>query len=313
MNKGVYIMIGIIYYAYGAPKSLDDVTPYFSHIMKGKTPPPQVIANVTAQFKKLGGVDPLAANTGRIAKGLEHALQKRLSQTVKVYNVYKHTEPYIPNVIDTMLKDGITTFITLPVNPIMSSGASAFHDEVKSLLEGHNVTVIPAKNWHLNAELLAVYQDRIRRAYEWMPAEKRAQTHVLYTVHSQPIDSERNESYVRQFTELAEAVSKVAQIDNWHITYRSGHGKGDWLGPNVKDSIYTLHREGAQGFVTCELLSLSADIESYFEIGSDCQRVCEELQVEFAQAEFPGDSYDTIQALAVIVESFIPAESQLRS
>ncbi|MEB2281672.1 ferrochelatase [Lysinibacillus xylanilyticus] len=302
-------MIGIIYYAYGAPKSLDDVTPYFSHILNGKTPPPQMIEKITAQFKKLGGVDPLAANTSRIAKGLEHALQQRLTQTVKVYNAYKHTEPYISQVVNTILEDGITTFITLPVNPIMSlSGAGAFYDEVSALLASHDVTVIHAKGWHLHSELLAVYKDRIQRAYEWIPAGKRAQTHVLYTVHSQPIDPERNEIYVRQFSELSEAISKATQIDNWHITYRSGHGKVDWLGPDVKDMIYTLNAEGAQGFVTCELLSLSADIESYFEIGSDCQRICEELQVDFAQAEFPGDSYDTIQALAAIVESFIPAE-----
>ncbi|WP_342504019.1 ferrochelatase [Lysinibacillus sp. FSL L8-0126] len=300
-------MIGIIYYAYGAPKSLDDVTPYFSHIMNGKTPPPHVIENITAQFKKLGGVDPLAANTSRIAKGLEHALQQRLAQPVKVYNAYKHTEPYIPDVVNTMLEDGISTFITLPVNPIMSSGAAAFHDEVSALLASHDVTIISGQNWHLNTELLAVYKDRVHRAYEWISTEKRTHTHVLYTVHSQPINPERNELYVRQFSELAEAISKAAQIDNWHITYRSGHGKGDWLAPDVKEKIKTLHAEGAQGFVTCELLSLSADIESYFEIGSECQKICEELQVDFAQAEFPGDSYDTIQALATIVESFIPA------
>jgi len=302
-------MIGIIYYAYGAPKSLDDVTPYFTKIMKGKTPPPHVIESVTAQFRKLGGVDPLAANTSRIAKGLEHALQQRVTEPVKVYNAYKNTEPSIPDVIDTMLKDGITTFITLPVNPIMSTAASAFHDEVSTLLASHDVTVIQAKNWHLHEELLAVYKDRVLRAVEWIPAEKRAQTHVLFTVHSQPIDPERNENYVRQFSELSEAISKAAQIDNWHLTYRSGNGKGDWLGPNVKDMINKLYQEGAQGFVTCELLSLSADIESYFEIGIDCQTICEELQVEFAQSEFPADSYDTIQALAAIVASFIPAEA----
>lgn len=301
-------MIGIIYYAYGAPKSLDDVLPYFSHIMKGQTPPPHVVDSVTAQFKNLGGVDPLAANTERIAKGLEHALRQRFMQPIKVYNAYKHTEPYIPDVVDTMLKDGITTFITLPVNPIMSSGAAAFHDEVSAILASHNVTVIHAKNWHKNAELLAVYKDRVQRAYEWMPTGKQAQTHVLYTVHSQPIDSEKNENYVNQYFELAEAISKAAEIENWHLTYRSSHGKAGWLGPDVKDMMYTLHGEGAQGFVTCELLSLSADIESYFEIGSECQIICEELQVDFAQAEFPGDSYDTIQALAAIVTEAIPAE-----
>lgn len=304
-------MIGIVYYAYGAPASLDEVKSYFSHIMNGKTPPPPMMEKITEQFKKIGGVDPLAATTSRIAKGLQHALQSRLNKPVKVYNAYKHTAPFIPDVIDTMLAEGVTTFLTLPINPIFSvTGAGAFHAEVSELLAAKNadVHIIHAKDWHLTPELVAVYADRVSRAVHWLTAEKQANTHILYTVHSQPIDPERNDIYVRQFTELAAAISKAIGVNNWHITYRSGHGKPEWLGPDVKDAIRSLHAKGAQGFVTCELLALSADIESYFEIGRDCQAVCEALQVDFAQSEFPGDSYDTIQALVAIVESFLPTK-----
>ena len=42
-----------------------------------------------------------------------------------------------------------------------------------------------------------------------------------------------------------------------------------------------LHTAGATGFVTCELLSLCADVESYTEIGYECQELCQELNAVF--------------------------------
>ncbi|MGM9931815.1 MULTISPECIES: hypothetical protein [Bacillaceae] len=52
---------------------------------------------------------------------------------------------------------------------------------------------------------------------------------------------------------------------------------------------------------------MSTDIESYFEVGTECQEVCAELGAEFAQVEFPNDSYDTIIALAKLVKKQIEA------
>lgn len=63
-----------------------------------------------------------------------------------------------------------------------------------------------------------------------------------------------------------------------------------------------LYTNGGSGFITCELLSLCADIESYFEIGEECQELCKELKVPFALSEFPGDSFDTVIDLAKLVE-----------
>ena len=143
------------------------------------------------------------------------------------------------------------------------------------------------------------------RAVNWLSSDVRNSSYTLFTVHSQPIDPERNTEYVAQFEALAEAIAAKANIPNFAITYRSAGGQGQWLSPDVKEAIRTLHDKGHKGFVTCELLSLCADIESYFEIGEECQEVCDELGVEFAQAEFPADSYDTVIALAQIVEEHL--------
>ena len=125
----------------------------------------------------------------------------------------------------------------------------------------------------------------------------------LTTLPKGVFNPERNEIYVKQFTELATAIAQKASIQNFHITYCSSGGKANWLAPDVKDKILELHETGSTSFITCELLALCADVESYFEIGEDCQEVCNELDVPFAVAEFPGDSLNTVYALANLVAS----------
>ena len=46
-------MIGVIHYAYGAPKSIDDVATYFSHILNGKTVPGPMLEKLRHHLKSL--------------------------------------------------------------------------------------------------------------------------------------------------------------------------------------------------------------------------------------------------------------------
>ena len=84
-------MIAVIYYAYGAPKSLDDVEPYFTHILNGKKVPAPMLNNIVGMFKKPGTPDFIRSSTERIAKGLTTLLNGRLDEEVQVYTAYKHT------------------------------------------------------------------------------------------------------------------------------------------------------------------------------------------------------------------------------
>ncbi|MEO4053671.1 hypothetical protein [Solibacillus sp. CAU 1738] len=110
------------------------------------------------------------------------------------------------------------------------------------------------KKWNTHPAVVRVYEERVRRAFDWLLAQALQASYVLFTVHSQPVDLDRNKVYVQQYEELAN--------------------------------------------VTCAFLSLSADGETFFEIGND-------LGVAFAISEFPSDSFDTVYALAEIVEQHI--------
>ena len=73
------------------------------------------------------------------------------------------------------------------------------------------MTVIDVDDWNTHPELVAVLVDRVQSAYEWLPASIRPNTKVLFTAHSQPINPNVNQVYIKQFTELASAITK--QLD----------------------------------------------------------------------------------------------------
>lgn len=295
-------MIAVIHFAYGAPASIDDVPAYFSHII-GRDVPPPMLEKIVAQFKQPAQADFIASATQRIAKGLQHVLPTTLQTDVKVYNAYKHTAPFLEDVVKQAIADGATTIVSLPINPVFSpSGAGAFHAEVAQLLEGTTIQQIEVKNWNTHPAIVDIYADRVLRAYNWLSAESRKDAYVFFTVHSQPIKPEGNAPYTTEFEALAAAIAEKAGIENFAAVYRSSGGKANWLAPDVKEAIRTQAAAGSKGFVTCELLSLAADVESFIEIGPDCEAVAKELGVDFVRAEFPADSFDTIIALAQIVK-----------
>lgn len=295
-------MIAVIHYAYGAPTSVDNLVDYFGHMLKGKPVPAPMLEKISESFKKPGFPDFIASATQRIANGLELLLNERLDEKVKVYNAYKHTAPFPKDAFEQAIADGATTIVTLPINPIHSnSGGGAIHTEIAEYIGDANIRHIALNEWNTDEGIVAVYADRVRRAMHWLPVAAQENAHVLFTVHSQPIDLERNASYVKQYEELTNAIAAKAGIENFHAVYRSGKKEG-WLAPDVGNKIRELHANGATGFVTCEVLSLSADVESYFEIGPECQALCQELNVPFALSEFPADSFDTVMALANLVE-----------
>ena len=289
-------MIGILHFAYGAPQSLDDLTTYFSHVLKGKTPPAPMMANITKQFARVGKPDLIGGATSRIAQGLQQLLP-----ATRIYTGYRHTTPFIADSVQQMLADGVTKIIVLPINPIHSkSGSGAVHDEVDALVN-NAVPVVHLNEWHLHPAIIDVYASRVRRANQWLPHLAQQQAVTLFTAHSQPLDKERNTAYTQQLQAMATAIAAAAQLPHAQVAYRSAKERANWLGPDVKDAITSAVEQGRTGIVTCELLSLAPDVESFFEIGADCQAQCEALNIPFVQSEFPSDSIDSVLALKEII------------
>ncbi len=304
MKEG-FLLIGIITFAYGSPTSLDDLEAYYTHIHHGKKQSPKKVEQLKNQFRQIGIGDTLGSITQRQMKAIASTLQAHLKEPVKGYVANKHTSPFVKDIVTQMVKDGVTKIITFPIKPLHSkTGVVYYQILVKNALKQLNsdIPVLDMENWHNHSSLINVLGNRVKTAWDWLPYQGQDHALVIFTSHSLPGKQDTHHVFVKQFTELASLIAKQANITQWRIAYRSAgtHG-GPWLGPDIKEVIEQEAQQGCQGLVVCELLSLTSNVETTFDIRFDIQPICRKWNIEFFQTAMLDDSFDFIMALKQIV------------
>lgn len=305
-------MIGLITFAYGAPASLDDLPEYYTHISHGRTPSDEKMAAAKERFRNIGVGDQLGSVTRRQTQALADSLQPYFHDKIKAYSANKHTPPFVDDTIRQMVEDGVKTMITFPIKPLYSKmGIAYYQKQVRKALQRSGITlpVIDIDHWHLHPEFVQVLCDRVQTAWNWLPRDIRGETTVIFTAHSQAGRAETHEVYVRHFTELAQSIASSLSLPTWKIAYRSAGPNSElWLGPDVKDVIRDEAKKGCKGIITCDLLSVTTNIEVLYDLGFDAQNLCRELGIEFLRTPLPDDSYDFIMALKTIILEKIAAK-----
>ncbi len=68
--------IGLLVMAYGTPRSLEEVEPYYTHIRRGRKPSDEALQDLISRYEAIGGISPLA----KITEEQAHRLAERLNE-----------------------------------------------------------------------------------------------------------------------------------------------------------------------------------------------------------------------------------------
>jgi len=302
-------MIGIITFAYGAPTSLDDIEAYYTHINHGKKQSPEKIERMKDQFRQIAVGDTLGSITKRQIKALATTLESHVNEQVKGYAAYKHTKPFVEDVVKQMVDDGVTKIITFPIKALYSkSGYVYYQILVRNALKKMDIDIpiLHIEHWHDHPALVRVLSNRVKTAWNFLPQEVREDALVIFTSHSLPGRQATHKAFEEQFTELAQLIANKGDIPQWRIAYRSAGTHTDvWLGPDIKEVVKNEAQLGCQGIVVCELLSLTSNVEAAYDIGYDLRPICQAHEIEFFQTAMVDDSFDFIMALTKIIQDKI--------
>ncbi|MBA3349291.1 MAG: ferrochelatase, partial [Actinobacteria bacterium] len=102
--------------AYGTPRSLDEVEPYYTDIRRGRPPPPELLDELVGRYRAIGGHSPLFEITEAQRRGLESRLGD-----IPTWLGQKHASPTIPDAVTSMAVAGIREAVGLVLAPHYSS------------------------------------------------------------------------------------------------------------------------------------------------------------------------------------------------
>lgn len=300
---------GILLMAYGGPNSLDEVEPYYTHILRGRKPTAEMLHDLVERYRAIGGKSPINDITFAQAQLLEQRLNSSLSsfsrRPVAVYVGMKHWHPYIAEAVERMARDGVTDAVGIILAPHYSRRSVAeYIGYAKEALErlGNSIRFRFVESWATHPLLVQCFAEKVRQALRQIDDANRERVRLLFTAHSLPRRIlEWNDLYPDELRRTCEAVAQSVGVSDWHFAYQSASGT-DWLGPDILEVLEELAGQGHCYVLVVPIGFLCDHLEVLYDIDIEAQQKAQELGMKLWRIEMPNTDPLLIGALVDIAQ-----------
>jgi protoheme ferro-lyase len=110
----------VLLMAYGGPASLDEVEPFLRDVRGGRETPPELVAEVRARYRAIGGGSPILERTREQAAALEERLNRPGAEGDAAWRVFvgmRHWRPFIRDAVAEIVAGGFDTLVALCLTP----------------------------------------------------------------------------------------------------------------------------------------------------------------------------------------------------
>lgn len=294
---------GILFMAYGSPRSIDEVEPYYTDIRGGRAPSPEALEHLTDRYRRIGGSSPLEEITTRQAGGVEKALRSEGSD-VKAFVGMKHWHPYIAEAVERIAGDGIERVIGIALAPHYSKMSIGGYEErvIKARASGASFAFRMIPYWYDDAGFIEFVAGNLKATLAgWDPGDRA--TKVFFSAHSLP---ERilatGDPYRDQLQESSKLIADVAGVPEWEFAFQSASETGEpWLGPDILERLEAFRSDGGHRAVIAPIGFTADHLEILFDVDIECAGKAKELGLELRRIPSPNDEPGFIRALAELI------------
>ena len=290
---------GVLLMAYGTPATLDDVEAYYTHIRGGRTPAPELVADLRRRYAAIGGTSPLLDITRRQARGVQRALGDGFVVELGM----KHAPPFIEDGVGALARQGVRDIVAVVLTPHFSAmSVGQYLERARAAAQTAGVDFVGVEQWHLEPGFLELLSDTLLT-----DAVRATAAHVLFTAHSLPARIlETGDPYPEQLRESAEAIAKVADIDDdrWSLAWQSaGKTPEPWLGPSVVEVVPGLAARGVTDVVVCPQGFVADHLEVLYDLDIQAKALADEVGISLTRTPSPNADPRLCLALAEVIRA----------
>ncbi len=298
-------VMGVLLMAYGTPDKPEDIEPYYTHIRRGRKPPPELLEELRERYRLVGGRTPLSDISAVVRVGLQERLNADGAGTYRVMLGMKHWHPYIEQAVGELAAEGIRRAVGLVLAPHFSSMSIAgYYDYVEQAQHklGTDIRFKRIDNWHLHPAYLEAVAARIRtRLAEFLCG---SEVTVIFTAHSLPEKIvAMGDPYLGQLRETSEALARMLQLARWTFSFQSaGRTDDPWLGPDLVDTIHELADARVRHILVAPIGFVSDHLEILYDIDFEAQQAAKEHGITLKRTEMLNAAPDFIDGLAGLIQ-----------
>lgn len=291
---------------HGTVERAEDIPEFLLGIRRGRPAPAELVEEVTRRLEIIGG-SPFR----RLSESQADALQQRLNIPVRAAARLWH--PRIEAVLGELVDQGITKVISLPMAPqSVHVYQAAVQQAAQEIRAKRNVSldIVEVGDWAANAGLIAAISNEIDATLRNVDGADVAKVPVLLSFHSLPLRAiQAGDPYEKQVKEMCDAI--VAHRNDgrsYQIVYQSkGFDGGQWLGPELLETIDRLAEQGHQHVVVSAAGFLVDHVEVLYDIDIEAKKHAESRGVTLHRAPSVNVSPTLITALAELCAGHLEA------
>ena len=281
--------IAVVLMAYGSPERLADVPAYYADIRGGRPIRPELLADLTERYRRLGVEEhnPLNAITGETRLALARELG------IPVFVGMKHWRPRIAEAVEAALSAGAETIVGLVLAPHYSRlSIAGYRQQLEDALAGRAELAF-VESWHDDVGLIEFLAERVRGTA----------AHVVFTAHSLPARIlEEGDPYQEQLLQTAVLVAERAALRDWSFSYQSESNTGEpWLQPDVLNHLADLHARGVRDVLLCPVGFVADHLEIRWDLDVEARSRAQLLGMRLRRIPMPNADPAFVSVLAGIV------------
>ncbi len=294
---------GVLLINFGAPKKLEEVASFVTHIFNGRKLPEHVLKMTQEKYSLIGGGSPLYAITSAQALRLEEELKKR-GRSIPVYIGMLHSKPFISQSVEKMVQEGINKIIALSLAPFYSRVSSgAYYAQVEQMKEKipSHVSITYGREWYHHPLFIQAWVEKISQALR--DDGYGEEVNLIFTTHSLPLNPMEDALvYKRQFQETVKAVGERFPWNKVYPAYQSkGKRPGNWLAPPVEEVIKKLAAQGEKKVLIIPVGFVSDHLETLYDLDIELKKLAEKEGIDFRRIPALNNDSGFIKLLGELV------------
>ena len=284
----------ILLLSFGGPDQPEDVMPFLENVLRGRNVPRERMLEVAEHYYQFGGRSPINDRN----RALIAALRKVLAAEGPDLPVYWGNRNWHPLLVDTlrqMTADGVRRAFAFVTSAYSSySGCRQYLEDLARAREAvgpGTPEVLKLRVFYNHPGFIEPMAERVRTAFERLPAERRETAALAFTAHSVPVAMAETSRYVEQVEEACRLVADRAGRRSYRLVYqsRSGAPGQPWLGPDVLEYLRELAGAGsARDLVLAPIGFISDHMEVVYDLDTEARQLCGELGLNMVRAETVG-------------------------
>ncbi len=287
---GAFSPDALLLVSFGGPEKPEDVLPFLENVLRGRDVPRTRMLEVADHYHQFGGRSPINDRNRELIRALETELAAH-GPRLPVYWGNRNWHPLLAATLREMRDAGVKRALAFITSAFSSySGCRQYLDDIsRAQIEvGAGAPEIerlrPFFNHPLFVEACA---DRLRTAFDQLPANRRLNANLLFTAHSIPLSAARTCDYVEQLDETCRLVAEAAGHPAHRLVYqsRSGPPGQPWLEPDIIEVLRELAgQERSRDVVVAPIGFIADHLEVIYDLDTEAQHAARRLGLNLVRA-----------------------------